>query len=71
MSRRNMKRTTADPCEVRGCRSSSARYIISRNDVTRRVCQMCMLELVGLAGWSNDGVVGPSIHVRSAMLPTT
>ncbi len=66
-----MEQTTPYICEVYGCHSSSARYIISRNDVTRRVCQMCMLELVGLAGWSNEGVIGPFIHVRSAMLPTT
>lgn len=58
-------------CEVHGCHSASRRYLISRDGVTLSVCQPCMSELVGMAGWTNGGVIGPLLHVRAAMLPTS
>lgn len=57
-------------CDVQGCSSTSRRYQISRNGVIRSVCQACMLELVGIGGWTNIGVVGGVLHRRAANLPT-
>jgi hypothetical protein len=71
MRQREEAQRNSAGCQVHGCNSSSDRYLITRDGVTLQVCQMCMQELVGMAGWTNTGVVGSVVHVRAAGLTTT
>lgn len=47
----------ADTCQTDGCRAGTARFIIERDDDTRRTCRQCAQEMIALYGWSFVDVV--------------